>query len=246
MKRKLRQRYEKTLDELTLMSNKFAMEVFKHKECAEHLLRTLLKDEIIRLRRVEVEKTLTNMWGKGVRLDVMGVGTTGDVYEAEIQNNLSEASVNRASYNGALMAMHTIKKGIKFKKKKRYRRFHVVFITDGDAGADIHYFNTQIQDDSPIGKIMHDFHTANVDDMQDEVLKKYVGYYKRTPEGRKHMCKIMDKIHRDGERAGFRKGEKRKSKMIAISLYESGMPIQEIMKHTRESEQQIRKWVMHA
>ena len=269
MKRKLRQRYEKTLDELTLMSNKFAMEVFKHKECAEHLLRTLLKDEIIRLRRVEVEKTLTNMWGKGVRLDVMGVGTTGDVYEAEIQNNLSEASVNRASYNGALMAMHTIKKGIKFKKKKRYRRFRVVFITDGDAlgngqrenhvsysckknmikvdaGADIHYFNTQIQDDSPIGKIMHDFHTANVDDMQDEVLKKYVGYYKRTPKGRKHMCKIMDKIHRDGERAGFRKGEKRKSKMIAISLYESGMPIQEIMKHTRESEQQIRKWVMHA
>ena len=246
MKRKLRQRYEKTLDELTLMSNKFAMEVFKHKECAEHLLRTLLKDEIIRLRRVEVEKTLTNMWGKGVRLDVMGVGTTGDVYEAEIQNNLSEASVNRASYNGALMAMHTIKKGIKFKKKKRYRRFHVMFITDVDAGADIHYFNTQIQDDSPIGKIMHDFHTASVDDMQDEVLKKYVGYYKRTPEGRKHMCKIMDKIHRDGERAGFRKGEKRKSKMIAISLYESGMPIQEIMKHTRESEQQIRKWVMHA
>lgn len=246
MKRKLRQRYEKTLDELTLMSNKFAMEVFKHKECAEHLLRTLLKDEIIRLRRVEVEKTLTNMWGKGVRLDVMGVGTTGDVYEAEIQNNLSEASVNRASYNSALMAMHTIKKGIKFKKKKRYRRFHVMFITDVDAGADIHYFNTQIQDDSPIGKIMHDFHTANVDDMQDEVLKKYVGYYKRTPEGRKHMCKIMDKIHRDGERAGFRKGEKRKSKMIAISLYESGMPIQEIMKHTRESEQQIRKWVMHA
>ena len=236
MKRKLRQRYEKTLDELTLMSNKFAMEVFKHKECAEHLLRTLLKDEIIRLRRVEVEKTLTNMWGKGVRLDVMGVGTTGDVYEAEIQNNLSEASVNRASYNGALMAMHTIKKGIKFKKKKRYRRFHVMFITDVDAGADIHYFNTQIQDDSPIGKIMHDFHTANVDDMQDEVLKKYVGYYKRTPKGRKHMCKIMDKIHRDGERAGFRKGEKRKSKMIAISLYESGMPIQEIMKHTRESE----------
>ena len=69
------------------MSNKFAMEVFKHKECAEHLLRTLLKDEIIRLRRVEVEKTLTNMWGKDVRLDVMGVGTTGDVYEAEIQNN---------------------------------------------------------------------------------------------------------------------------------------------------------------
>lgn len=133
MKRKLRQRYEKTIDELTLMSNKFAMEVFKHKECTEHLLRTLLKDEIIRLRGVEVEKTLTNMWGKGVRLDVMGVGTTGDVYEAEIQNNLSEASVNRASYNGALMAMHTIKKGIKFKKKKRYRRFHVVFITDGDA-----------------------------------------------------------------------------------------------------------------
>lgn len=118
MKNKYRKRYEKTLDELTLMSNKFAMEVFKNKECAEHLLRTLLKEETIRLKRVEVEKTLTNMWGKGVKLDVMGIGTAGDVYDAEIQNDLSEASVNRAAYNGALMAMHTIKKGIKFKKKK--------------------------------------------------------------------------------------------------------------------------------
>ena len=60
------------------------------------------------------------------------------------------------------------------------------------------------------------------------------------------MCKIMDKIHRDGERAGFRKGEKRECKRIAISLYKHGMSIADIVLNTEESELQIRKWVMHS
>ena len=270
MKKKERLKYEKILRDLTLMSDTFSAEIFKNKECAQHLFRTLLQDESIRLKRVEVQKEITNMWGKGVRFDVYGISDTGDVYDAEIQNKLSEASVNRAAYNGALMAMRNLKKGLKFKKKGYRKKFHVAFVTNGDAlgygqsenhisyyckenmekidaGADIHYYNSQIHDDSPIGRMMHDFHEKCVDAMQDEVFQKYVRYYKETPKGRKHMCKVMEKIRRDGykdgEKTGYRKGENHKSKMIARSLYNSGMPIQEIMIHTHESEQQIRKWV---
>ena len=255
MKKKERLKYEKILRDLTLMSDTFSAEIFKNKECAQHLFRTLLQDESIRLKRVEVQKEITNM-----------CSDTGDVYDAEIQNKLSEASVNRAAYNGALMAMRNLKKGLKFRKKKYRRKFHVAFITNGDAlgygqrenhisyyckenmekidaGADIHYYNSRMHDDSPIGRMMHDFHEKCVDAMQDEVFQKYVRYYKETPKGRKHMCKVMDKIRRDGEKTGYRKGENHKSKMIARSLYNSGMPIQEIMIHTHESEQQIRKWV---
>lgn len=267
MKKKHRQRYEKALRDLTLMSDTFASQVFQHKECIEHFLGTLLKDDSLKLKQAEVQKTFTNLWGKEVRLDLFGINTEGDVYDAEIQNDLLDASVNRAAHHGALMAMHTIKKGIRFKKQKQRNHYHVLFITNGDAlgygqkenhisydcketmekvdaGADIHYYNSTIQDDSPIGRIMHDLHAKSVKDMKDEVLKKYVRFYKETPEGRKHMCKVMDKIRKDGYKEGEKSGEKHKSKMIARSLYNSGMPIQEIMKHTRESEQQIRKWVL--
>ena len=266
MKKKDKIRYEEALRELTLMSDTFSAEIFKHKECAEHLLRTLLRDETIRLKHVEVQKEITNMWGKGVRFDVYGISDTGDVYDAEIQNKLSEASVNRAAYNGALMAMRNLKKGLKFRKKKYRRKFHVAFVTNGDAlgygqsenhisyyckenmekidaGADIHYYNSQIHDDSPIGRMMHDFHEKCVDAMQDEVFQKYVRYYKETPKGRKHMCKVMEKIRRDGYKDGEKSGEKRKSKMIVRNLYKYGMSISDIMLNTGESEQQIRKWV---
>ena len=45
MKKKERLKYEKILRDLTLMSDTFSAEIFKHKECAEHLLRTLMRDE---------------------------------------------------------------------------------------------------------------------------------------------------------------------------------------------------------
>ena len=88
MKKKERLKYEKILRDLTLMSDTFSAEIFKNKECAQHLFRTLLQDESIRLKRVEVQKEITNMWGKGVRFDVYGISDTGDVYDAEIQNKL--------------------------------------------------------------------------------------------------------------------------------------------------------------
>ena len=74
-------------------------------------MRTLMHDESIRLKHVEVQKTVTNMWGKGVRIDIYGISDTGDIYGAEIQNDLSDATVNMAAYNGALLAMQNLKKG---------------------------------------------------------------------------------------------------------------------------------------
>ena len=61
------------------------------------------------------------------------------------------------------------------------------------------------------------------------------------------MCKVMEKIRRDGykdgEKTGYRKGERQERKKIARNLYKYGMSINDIMLNTGESEQQIRKWV---
>ena len=71
----------------------------------------------------------------------------------------------------------------------------------GDGGH-ILYINSQIQDDTKLGRLMHDLHCKNADEMYSEVLVARVRQLKETPEGVEYMCKEMDRIYGMGEEQG--------------------------------------------
>ena len=52
----------------------------------------------------------------------------------------------------------------------------------------------EIQDSSPLGRLMHDFHCMKAEDMYYEVLRKRVRYFKESKGGKRKMCKIMDDL----------------------------------------------------
>ena len=69
-------------------------------------------------------------------------------------------------------------------------------------GSHILYVNSQIQDYTKLGRLMHDLHCKNADEMYSEVLAARVRQLKETPEGVEYMCKEMDRIYGMGEEQG--------------------------------------------
>lgn len=63
-------------------------------------------------------------------------------------------------------------------------------------GDDAHiiYVNGQIKDDTPLGKLMHDFSCTNPEDMNYKELADRARYFKTDKEGQRSMCKIVEDI----------------------------------------------------
>ena len=58
--------------------------------------------------------------------------------------------------------------------------------------------------ESDIGKLMHDFLCRNVAEMYFDILKRQVGRFKNSEEGRLYMCEAMEKIKARGKTEGKR------------------------------------------
>ena len=74
--------------------------------------------------------------------------------------------------------------------------------------AHIIYVDSKNQEDTELGRLMHDFHCKSPEEMYHSVLQKQVFQLKKTREGVNFMCREMDKIYRDGEKIGRECGEK--------------------------------------
>ncbi len=103
-----------------------------------------------------------------------------------------------------------------------------------DDKSEIIYINALIQEDTELGKLMHDFHCSRADDMYSEVLANRVRELKETQEGVKFMCKEMDKIYQAGEIRG--KYE------TAIKLIELGVNEEMIAEAVGHNIEEIQRW----
>ena len=103
-----------------------------------------------------------------------------------------------------------------------------------DDKSEIIYINALIQEDTELGKLMHDFHCSRADDMYSEVLANRVRELKETQEGVKFMCKEIDKIYPAGEIRG--KYE------TAIKLIELGVNEEMIAEAVGHNIEEIQRW----
>ena len=60
--------------------------------------------------------------------------------------------------------------------------------------AHIIYVNSQIKDETALGKLMHDFTCTDPDDMNYPVLAQRVRYFKEDTKGVTTMCKAMEEM----------------------------------------------------
>ena len=59
--------------------------------------------------------------------------------------------------------------------------------------------NGAYQDDSDIGKLMHDFRCCDAKDMYFKEMKEITHHFKETEEGVEYMCRAFEETRMEGE-----------------------------------------------
>ncbi len=265
------QRYRDILMELTMMSDVFMRNVLKDRACTEYILRTILEDGGLRVLEQVIQKDYKNLQGRSAILDCVAADSRGRQINIEVQQKTEGASPQRARYHSGLLDMNTLNPGQRFEELPESC---VIFITLGDGlgygcpiyhikrkisevnqdfrdGSYIIYVDSKNQEDTPLGRLMHDFHCSLASEMQSGILAKRVRELKETEEGAKTMCEEMDRIFREGRRLGEKHGEKRgerrgemKSKReTAARLAKRGMTVPEIAELVGANTQLVQKWL---
>ena len=129
------------------------------------------------------------------------------------------------------------------------------------------YVNSSIQDDTALGRLMHDLHCPNSQNMYSKILARRVKELKETQEGVDTMCDKLNELiaeeRNEGEKRGIligeaqgekrgiligeAQGEKRgilhTQKETAKNLQHMGMALTQIAQALNVSVQMIQEWL---
>ena len=209
-----------------LLDDDFMTKVFEDISCAELLLRIILNDEGIRVLEAHSQRGIKNFQGRSVKLDILAVDSHNRVFNVEVQRSDRGAGAKRARYNSALIDANVTEPGDQYED---LNETFVIFITENDvmkAGLPIYhidrvvretgklfedeehiiYVNSQIKDETKLGRLMHDFSCTDAKDMYNKVLADRVRYFKEDERGVEIMCREMEIMRNQAHEEGIEKG----------------------------------------
>lgn len=237
---------------LRLIDDDFMAAVFEDSACAEFLLQIILKREDLTVKEVHGQYSIKNLQGRSVRLDILAVDQENRAYNIEVQRSDRGASEKRARYNSSLLDANLTDAGDDY---DALNETYVIFITENDvlkAGLPIYhvdrtvretgtffndqahivYVNSQIKDETALGKLMHDFFCTNSKDMNYPILARRVRYFKEDTEGVAAMCRAMEKMRDETEHET--------SVKHALAMLADGVPCEKVAKYTDLSIEEVR------
>lgn len=252
------ERYREILRNFTIMSDVFMRNVLKKKACTEYILQVIMEKDL-RVVEQELQKDYKNLQGRSAILDCVVMDAEGKRYDVEIQQDNEGASPKRARYYSGLMDMNTLEAGQDFDELPET---YVIFITREDIigyglpayhigrtigeiqvefrdESHIIYVNSKIQEDTKLGRLMHDMNCKNADEMYSKILAERVRELKETERGEEMMCKEMDEIFHEG----IEIGEKKAKRKMVLNLSGMGMDVEQIAKAVGEPEHLVKEWI---
>ncbi len=222
--------------------------------CMELVLRIVLDMPGLTVQSVRTQVSLGNLTERSLRLDVVAVDSDGRTINVEIQRSDRGAGRRRARFHSSMLDSVLLQKSEDF---QRLPETWVIFITERDVlgrgeplykvercilntgelfddGAHILYVNGAFRDDSPLGRLMHDFSCTRAADMHYSVLAGQVRYFKETMEGSDTMCRVMEEM--------CEKERKRERESMAQSLLAIGkLTLEEIAECARLSLDEVKR-----
>ena len=189
----------------------------------ELVLRILLEEPGLKVEEVRTQVFVENLLNRSVQMDIVVTDSMGRKANIEIQRSDKGAGRKRARYNASMMDANILEKGEDF---DRLPETWVVFITENDVigrgepfykiercmldtgekfgdGSHILYVNGAYRDETPIGKLMHDFSCTVPDDMYYDELAERVRFFKESKEGVAIMCRAMEDMRNQTLREGM-------------------------------------------
>lgn len=236
-----------------LLDDDFLTKCFEENtECIELVLRIVLDMPDLSVSDVRTQVFVENLLNRSVRLDILATDSAGRKFNIEIQRADKGAGRKRARYNSSMMDANLLKKSEDF---DNLPETYVIFITEHDImgkgkplyqierfivetgemfadGSHILYVNGAYRDESPIGKLMHDFSCTKPSDMYYGVLADRVRFFKESKEGIAVMCKVMEDMRKQTLKEGMMEVALRMLKAGKYALDEiaaiSGLSLDEV------------------
>ena len=161
-----------------------------------------------------------------MELDIVVYTHEGAVIGIEVETSKDNASPLRARYHASVLDCDL---SYPKEKWKEFPEIYVVFICEEDVlktnelinhiqrymingmvfqdKLHIIYLNASMQDETALGKLMHDMLCNDPDDMYYEVLRKRVSYFKRQEGGKRTMCEALEELITEAKNEGRKEGE---------------------------------------
>lgn len=259
-------RYQERLKKLTLMSDILSRNVLKDKRCTEYILRIVMNDKSLRIIEQRLQADYKNLHGRSVILDCIAIDGFDREINIELQQDNEGASPKRARYHQALMDANILNPGENFDKLPE---LYVIFITRSDAlkkskpilhisrfieetgekfGDETHfvYVDSSMQDDTELGRLMHDLNCADASDMNKSILADSMRVFKETRKGVEHMCKEMDEIRNEGILEGKLEGIKEGKIEAAKNMVKIGMKLEQVAAVLEVDVSTVKEWLLKA
>ena len=208
----------KRIEQLRLMDDDFMTACFsEYPEGVEFMLRIIMNKYDLKVKRSRVQHVIKNLQGRSIWLDIDATDNQNREFDIEVQRADKGASPRRARYHSSIIDANVLNAGDDFEKLPES---YVIFITENDVlgegeplyeinrtikgsnelfndGTHIIYVNGEAQNDTALGKLMHDFNCTEPDDMYYNELAERARYFKKTEGGREKMCKIMEDMRNE-------------------------------------------------
>lgn len=268
------ERYKEKIKHFTIMNDIFMRNVLKELSCTEYILQVIMNKKELKVIDQTLQKDYKNLQGRSAILDCVAKDAENNFFNVEIQGENDGASPKRARYHCGLLDMNLLNPGNPFDSLPET---YVIFITKNDVlgynrpishiqrriketedifqdGQHILYVNSKKQDDTKLGRLMHDLHCKEADEMYSNILASRVHQLKETEEGVNQMCQELEEIYNEGEQFGFlrgeqsgvQKGELKKARETTLALLEMGMSSEQIAKAVNLSIETIQNWISEA
>ena len=268
------ERYKEKIKHFTIMNDIFMRNVLKETACTEYILQVIMNRTDLKVIDQTLQKDYKNLQGRSAILDCVAKDAENNFFNVEIQGENDGASPKRARYHCGLLDMNLLNPGDLF---DNLPETYVIFITKNDVlgynlpinhirrrsnetgeifedGQHILYVNSKKQDNTELGRLMHDLHCEDADKMHSNVLSARVQQLKETEEGVNQMCQELEEIYNEGEQFGFlrgeqsgvQKGELKKARETTLALLEMGMSAEQIAKAVNLSIETIQNWISEA
>ena len=221
------ERYLEVLNKLRPIDDTFMRMIFRDHQCVELLMKIIFGEQFS-LKRFETQEDHKQVVSRSVELDIVVYTHEGAVIGIEVEKSKDNASPIRARYHASILDCD-----LSYPKEKwsHFPEIYVVFICEEDVlktkrlvshieryidkqeqfkdKLHIIYLNASMQDETPLGKLMHDMLCNDPDDMYYEVLRKRVSYFKRQEGGKRTMCEALEELINEAKKEGEDIGEKR-------------------------------------
>ena len=221
----MNEKYLEVLNKLRPIDDTFMRMIFRDHQCVELLLKIIFGEQFS-LKRFETQEDHKQVVSRAVELDIVVYTHEGAEIGIKVEKSKDNASPLRARYHASVLDCDL---SYPKEKWKEFPEIYVVFICEEDVlktnelinhiqrymingmvfqdKLHIIYLNASMQDETALGKLMHDMLCNDPDDMYYEVLRKRVSYFKKQEGGKKTMCEALEELITEAKNEGRKEGE---------------------------------------